>query len=73
MPREPDEPTAQQLLSAMSPCEPYMAKDFVDEFEASRWTVQRRLNSLVESGDIQKKQHGETRVTYWIDPGSSPK
>jgi len=50
-----------------------MAKDFVDEFEASRWTVQRRLNSLVESGDIQKKQHGETRVTYWIDPGSSPK
>ena len=33
-----------------------------------RWALQRWLNTLVEDNEVNKKEHGETRVTYWIEP-----
>jgi len=52
----------------MSVCEPYIVSDLVDLFEdASRWTVQRRLDSLVDDGELCKKKHTENRVSYWIE------
>ncbi|MFB6103419.1 MAG: hypothetical protein ABEJ73_12765 [Haloplanus sp.] len=46
-----------------------MVKDFEEMFDdTSRWTLQRRLNTLVEDGEVNKKEHGETRVTYWVEP-----
>ena len=67
MPRTPDEPTPQQVLDYLEVCEPYTVSDIKDEFnESSRWTIQRRLDSLVDSNKISKKRHSENRVTYWI-------
>ena len=66
-PRQPGEPTPEQVFAEMNPCEPYSVSNIVDTFEdTSRWTVQRRLNTLVEDGKISKKKHGENRVSYWI-------
>lgn len=68
VPRTPDEPTPQQVFDEMNLCEPYTVSDLVDEFpDASRWTVQRRLDTLVEDGLLQKKKHTENRVSYWIE------
>lgn len=66
VPRTPEEPTADQLLDLMEPCEPYTVTDFVDEFDTSRWTIQRRLDTLVEQDQLRKKKHGENRVSYWV-------
>ena len=67
MPRTPGEPTPQQVLEKMNPCEPYIVSDLAGEFpDASRWTVQRRLDSLVEDDELSKKKHTENRVSYWI-------
>lgn len=67
MPGQTKEPTPEQVLDELSPCEPYTANDLEDIFEdASRWTIQRRLDSLHEDGKIQKKKHSETRVSFWI-------
>jgi len=67
VPRTPEEPTPQQVLDEMSVCEPYTVSDFESIFEdTSRWTIQRRLETLRESGDIQKKKHAENRVSWWI-------
>jgi hypothetical protein len=69
MARQPEEPSPEQVLSAMMPCESYMMKDFEEMFDdTSRWTLQRRLNALVDAGEVNKKEHGETRVTYWVEP-----
>jgi len=70
--RTPEEPTPEQVLDAMTPCEPYSVSDLVDRYEdTSRWTVQRRLDTLVEDGEVNKKKHTENRVSYWIDSDSS--
>jgi hypothetical protein len=67
VPRTPEEPTPQQVLEEMNRCEPYIVSDLVDAFpDASRWTVQRRLDSLVEEGELSKKKHTENRVSYCI-------
>jgi DNA-binding HxlR family transcriptional regulator len=51
----------------MNHCEPYTVSDLQDEFpDASRWTLQRRLDALVEDEEISKKKHTENRVSYWI-------
>lgn len=72
VPRTPDEPTPSQVLEEMSECEPYTVSDLQDAFpEASRWTIQRRLDNLVEDDEIRKKKHTENRVSYWIDGDSS--
>lgn len=67
VPRTPEEPTPEQVLSQMNLCEPYTVSDLQDEFpDASRWTLQRRLDALVEDEEISKKKHTENRVSYWI-------
>ena len=67
VPRTPEEPTPEQVLSQMNHCEPYTVSDLQDEFpDASRWTLQRRLDALVEDEEISKKKHTENRVSYWI-------
>lgn len=69
VPRPPADPTPEALLDEMEPCEPYAVADLVDEFDdASRWTIQRRLDTLDEEGRIEKKKHGENRVSYWVEP-----
>jgi DNA-binding HxlR family transcriptional regulator len=67
VPRQPEEPTPEQVREEMNPCEPYTVKDFEAIFEdTSRWTIQRRLDTLVEDDVIEKKKHAENRVSYWI-------
>jgi DNA-binding HxlR family transcriptional regulator len=67
VPRTPEEPTPEAVLAEMSLCEPYTVGELEETFEdASRWTIQRRLDSLVEDGEISKKKHAENRVSYWI-------
>jgi len=65
--RPQSNPGAEQILTEMNHCEPYIVSDLEDLFsDASRWTIQRRLETLVENGDIEKKKHTENRVSYWI-------
>jgi len=67
VPRQPEEPTPQQVLNEMCVCEPYTVQDLQQLFEdTSRWTIQRRLETLTEDGEIQRKKHSENRVSYWI-------
>jgi uncharacterized protein VirK/YbjX len=67
VPRTPEEPTPEQVRSEMNTCEPYTVSDLQDTFkDASRWTIQRRLDTLVEDGQVAKKKHSETRASYWI-------
>lgn len=65
MPRTPDPPTHEMVLEAMDVCEPYWAGELADEIDSSRRTLARRLNDLVESGDVQRKNYGDRRVVYW--------
>lgn len=67
VPRSPEEPTPEQVLDQMNPCEPYTVKDFEELFDdTSRWTIQRRLDTLHEDGRVNKKKHAENRVSWWI-------
>jgi len=67
VPRTPKEPTPQQVLEEMNRCEPYIVFDLVNAFpDVSRWTIQQRLDSLVEEDELSKKKHTENRVSYWI-------
>lgn len=69
VPRQPEEPTPEQVLEQMAPCEPYTVNDLLDAFDdVSRWTIQRRLDSLHDGGEVNKKKHTENRVSYWIEP-----
>lgn len=66
VPRTPEGPTPADVLDEMSQCEPYTAGEIQDLFpDVSRWTIQRRLDSLLEDGKIAKKKHSENRVSYW--------
>jgi DNA-binding HxlR family transcriptional regulator len=66
---EEPSPTAQQVLSEMDACEPYTVSDLQDVFsDTSRWTIQRRLDTLVEQGDLSKKKHSTNRVSYYHKP-----
>lgn len=65
--RTPDEPSEEQVLAVMEPCEPYTVGELTEHFEdASRWTIQRRLDDLVEAETVEKKKHSANRVSYWI-------
>lgn len=51
----------------MNPCEPYTVKDFEAIFDdTSRWTIQRRLDTLHEDERVNNKKHAENRVSWWI-------
>lgn len=53
----------------MTVCEPYTAPELEDRFDdTSRWTIQRRLETLVEDGEVKKKKHSGTRVSFWVPP-----
>lgn len=66
VPRTPEEPTPEDVLDEMNVCEPYTVGELTETFEdASRWTVQRRLDTLVENGNVRKKKHSANRVAYW--------
>jgi len=71
VPRTPDEPSTDDILAEMDPCTPYTVADFVASFDVSRWTVRRRLQSLVDDGDIRRKKHSENVLTFWIDVDDS--
>jgi len=67
VPRQPEEPTPQQVLDEMTVCEPFTVQDIQQIFDdTSRWTIQRRLETLHEDGEVSKKKHSENRVSYWI-------
>ena len=67
VPRTPEEPLPDHVYEELTPCEPYTVSDVAEIFsEASRWTIQRRLDTLVEDGLLSKKKHSERRVSYWI-------
>jgi len=67
VPRTPEEPTPEQVLAEMNEGEPYTAGDLTAIFDdVSRWTVQRRLETLHESDSIQKKKHADNRVSWWV-------
>lgn len=69
VPRQPEEPTPEQVFDEMRPCEPYTVGDLVDVFEdTSRWTVQRRLETLQDEDNVRKKKHSENRVSWWVHP-----
>jgi len=70
VPRQPEDPQPEDLLNEMRVCEPCTTSDLVDKFDASRWTIQRRLETLYEEGEVEKKKHDENRVSWWI-PGDS--
>ena len=61
------------ILSTRLYCEPHSSDSHSlphavqNAFEdTSRWTVQHRLDTLVQDGEVKKKKHGENRVSYWI-------
>jgi len=70
VPREPEEPSPSEVLQEMEACEPYTVSDFETIFDdTSRWTIQRRLETLREKGDVEKKKHAENRVSWWVADG----
>lgn len=66
VPRTPDDPSPEAVLAAMEVCEPYTVGDLTEQFDASRWTIQRRLETLHDQNKIRKKKHSENRVSWWI-------
>lgn len=47
--------------------EPYTVGDLADIFDdVSRWTIQNRLETLHDCGQVRKKKHSENRVTWWV-------
>ena len=67
MARTPKEPTPEDVLEEMSVCEPCTVGELEETFEdTSRWTIQRRLDSLVDHGKIAKKKHAKNHISYWI-------
>lgn len=70
MPRQPEYPTPADVLEVMEPCEPYAVGDIHRLFsdDVSRYTIDNRLKTLADEGKINRKEHFENRVTYWIDP-----
>ena len=69
VPRKPEEPTPKQVLEKMWLCEPYTVSDIEDLFDVSRWTIQRRLETLLEEEEVQKKKHTQNRVSWWVSRG----
>lgn len=65
MPRTTESPTHEEVLEAMADCEPYWAGELADKLDSSRRTLHRRLDDLVEDGEINKKSYGERRVVFW--------
>jgi len=68
VPREPGDPSPQEVYLAMEEGQPYTVGEIVDQFpDSNRWTIKRRLDQLVEDGFVERKKHSQSTVTYWID------
>jgi hypothetical protein len=66
VPRTPEDPSPDDVFDAMHPGEPYRVRDLVEQFDdVSRWTIQRRLDTLVDQDRIRKKKHAKNAVSYW--------
>jgi len=65
VPRPQESPTLEEVLALMAVGEPYTTGDLADQFEASRWTIERRLEDLHDAGEIQRKKHAANRVSWW--------
>jgi DNA-binding HxlR family transcriptional regulator len=65
MGRPPEYPTTDDVLAAMNEQEPYWAGELAEELEASRRTLTRRLNDLVDEGRINKKMRGNRKAIFW--------
>lgn len=67
VPRTPEDPGPHEVYQAMVPGDPYTVMELAREFDnASRRTIRRRLNTLVEEGFVDRKQHSQGRVSYWV-------
>lgn len=66
VPWEPDDPGPHQVYMAMDPGIPYTAGELAEEFDVTRHTIYKRLDKLVEMGEVRKKEHAENRYTYWV-------
>lgn len=67
VPRTPEEPTPGDVENIMVPGVPYTVSEITEFYdEVSRWTIQRRLESLEEEGRVRKKKHSENRVSWFI-------
>lgn len=67
VPRPPEDPTPDDVYEYMADGRCYVVADLVEEFsdtDASRWTLQNRLDELAEEGRIEKRKHANERVTY---------
>lgn len=72
VPRTPEGPTAEDVVSEMRSCEPYKASDLTEVFDdVSRWTIQRRLESLHDDGRIERKKHADGSVSWWVSSDST--
>lgn len=68
VPREPENPSPQEVYLAMDEGEPYTVGEITAEFpDSNRWTIKRRLDQLVEDGFVERKKHSSSTATYWID------
>ena len=71
VPRTPESPSPHEVYVTMTPGEPYTVGELASEFDdASRWTIQNRLDTLVEQGFVERKKHAANRVSYWV-PGDA--
>lgn len=59
------EVTAQDVLEAMEPLEPYTTGELADQLDIPRRTVYKYLETLHESNQIRKKKP-EPRRAIWI-------
>ncbi len=66
VPRTPGDPGPHEVYAAMQPGEPYTVRELADEFDVSRWTIQRRLETLESEGFVEKKRHSQRRVSFWV-------
>ena len=64
VPRSPEEPTPDQVYDEMVPGRCYVVADLEARFEASRWTVRDRLETLDKMDRIDKQDHENRTVTY---------
>lgn len=65
--RPQENPTLNDVYEEMVPGRCYVVADLVVAFEdtdATRWTIQNRLNKLDSEGRIKKRKHANDRVTY---------
>ena len=57
-----------RILDEMDPGEPYSARELAELLDESRRTVDYNLNQLASDGVIERKEHTQRDISYWIEP-----